>query len=123
MTTLEVIIDTLTSAGVDRAYPLGEVPPSPQYPYAVVSHAPGAPQVRTLNYAGPPMGRFTVQHFGKSAESIDMSEGISGLTFAAFDGRPLDLPGTPVAWQEVATTPYRDPDDQGVLNVLHTYRF
>lgn len=123
MTTIDELIDMLESAGVDRVYKLNEVPPKPQRPYAVLSHAPAAPQVRTLDGSGDPAGRFTVQHFGKTADSIDLDGGISGLTFAAFDGKELPLPGEPVAWQEIATSPYRDPDEQGVLNVLHTYRY
>lgn len=123
MNTLDALRAALDAGGIARVYKLGAVPASPTYPYAVVSNAPAAPQVRDLGGSGDPAGRFTVQHFGKSSDSIDVDGGISGITFATFDGKPLPLPGTPVAWQEIATTPYRDPDTQGVLSVLHTYRY
>lgn len=48
---------------------------------------------------------------------------MAAQTFAAFDGKELPLTDSPVAWQEIATAPYRDPDTQGVLSVLHTYRY
>lgn len=121
MTTLDTLRDALVAGGVARAYKVDDVPDLPAYPYAVVSNAPGAPQVRRLSGSGDQTGRFTVQHFGKTAESVDA---LAAKTFATFEGKELaSLPGKPVAWQEIATTPYRDPDDQGVLNVLHTYRF
>lgn len=120
MSTTDDLSAVLSAAGVDRVYEVGAVPAKPAHPYAVLSNAPSAPEVRRLSGSGDPAGRFTVQHFGKTADSI---EAIAALTFAAFDGKPLPLDGTPVARQEIATTPYRDPDDQGVLSVLHTYRY
>lgn len=119
MTTLDTLQAALVAGGVARAYKLGAVPATPEYPYAVVSNAPGAPQVRRLSGSGDPTGRFTVQHFGRSAESVDA---LAAKTFATFEGKQLALTGSPVAWQEIATAPYRDPDVQGVLDVLHTYR-
>lgn len=120
MTTLDALRDALVAGGVTRTYKLGTVPDLPEYPYAVVSNAPGAPQVRRLSGSGDPIGRFTVQHFGKTAESVDA---LAAKTFATFEGKPLALTGSPVAWQEIATAPYRDPDDRAVFDVLHTYRF
>ena len=103
-----------------RTYKIGSVPSSPVYPYRVVSLAPDAPQVRDLGGSGDPAGRFVVQHFGKSAESVLET---AAATFAAFDGKALPLPGEPVAWQEIASSVYRDPDTSGVLDVTHTYRY
>ena len=120
MSDLDTIAAALVTAGVTRVYKLGVVPASPAYPYAVVSWSPGAPTVRTLDGTGQPAGRFTVQHFGRTAESV---AAIAALSFATFDGDPLPLAGTPVAWQEVASPVYRDPDDQGVLSITHSYRF
>lgn len=121
MSDLAAVLDQLVDAGVARAYLLGKVPERPAYPYAVVSVAPAAPVVRTLAGPGKPSGRFVVQHFGSTPESVDA---LAAMTFAAFDGVALpDVPGTPVAWQEVASAVYLDPDDDGVLTVTHTYRY
>lgn len=121
MTTLDVLQAALVAGGVARAYKLGTVPELPEFPYAVVSNAPGAPEVRDLGGSGNPAGRFVVQHFGKSAESVDA---LAAKVFATFDGKEIAaLTGKPVAWQEIATTPYRDPDDRAVFDVLHTYRY
>lgn len=100
-----------------RTYAVGAVPASPTYPYAVVGYAPAAPTVRTLNGAGDPLRRFTVQHFGRTAASVEAE---AAATFALFEGVEVD---GGVCWQETATPVYRDPDDKGVLSVTHTYRF
>lgn len=120
MTTLDALRDALVAGGIARVYKLGAVPASPVSPYVVVGSAPAAPQTRFNDGSGDREGRFTVQHFGKSADVLD---DLAALTFATFDAKPLPLPGAPVAWQEIATTPHRDPDTQGVLSVLHTYRY
>lgn len=108
---------TLLGGSVARVYAFGKVPASPVYPYRVVGYAPNAPVVRDLGGSGDPLGRFTVQHFGKSADSV---EDVAFDTFTTFDGR--EVLGE-VCWQEVATPLYRDPDDTGVLSTTHTYRF
>ena len=46
----------LTDGGIDRVYGINEVPATPAYPYAVLSLRPGAPQVRTLDGSGDPVG-------------------------------------------------------------------
>ena len=120
MSVIETIADHLRDGGIDRVYVLGSVPKKPDYPYAVVSHGPGAPNVRPLAGPGAPAGRFVVHHFGRTHDAV---EALAGLTFAAFDGVALTLTGTPVAWQEVASAVYRDADDDGVLSVVHTYRY
>lgn len=120
MSDLDTIVAALVTGGVTRAYKFGAVPASPAYPYAVVSAAPGAPQVRTLDGSGDPMGRFVVQHFSRTH---DGATDLADLTFATFDGHALPLDDAPVCWQEVTSGVYRDPDDQGVLTITHTYRF
>lgn len=103
--------------GFIRVYPVGAVPASPAYPYVVVGYAPNAPEVRTLDGSGDPLRRFTVQHFGKSADSV---EDQAAITFATFDGVQVD---GDTCTQEIATPIYRDPDATGVLSITHTYRF
>lgn len=121
MSDLDLLIARLELAGVARVYKFGAVPDGAPYPYAVVTPALGTPTVRTLDGSGNPLGRFTVQMFGRTA---DVLTDTAALTFAAFDGIELsDLSGSPVAWQEISTPPYRDPDAAGVLAITHTYRF
>ncbi len=120
MADLDILRAALVAGGVARVYEFGGVVPKPTCPYAVISLDPSAPQVRDLGGSGDPVGRFTVQHFGKTADSVG---DIAAITFATFDGKALALSGEPVAWQEVATGLMRDPDDRGVLGVVHTYRF
>jgi hypothetical protein len=100
-----------------RTYELGDVPVSPTYPYAVIGYAPNAPVTRTSDGNGDPIRRFTVQHFGRTAESV---EAIADATFAAFDGQSI---GGDLCTQEVATLIDRDSDDSGVLSTTHTYRY
>lgn len=103
--------------GFTSVYPIGAVPASPTYPYVVIGYAPGAPLVRTLDGSGDPLRRFTVQHFGKSADSVEAQ---AATTFATFDGQQV-AGGT--CEQEIATPIFRDPDATGVLSITHTYRF
>ena len=120
MSDLDALVAVLVAGGVQRAYKLGSVPASPAYPYAVLTLAPGAPVVRDLGGSGDPMGRFAVQHFSRSQDAL---VDIADRSFATFDGQALPLPGEPVCWQEVTSSIYRDPDDNGVLTTTHTYRF
>lgn len=108
--------DLVTLRG-SRTYSLGAVPASPAYPYAVIGYAPNAPVVRTTNAAGEPLRRFTVQHFGRTADSVEAE---AERSFTTFDGARID---GDVCTQEIATPISRDPDDQGVLSTTHTYRF
>ena len=120
MSDLDLLVSQLSAAKV-RVYKFGSVPVLPSYPYAVISPAPGAPTVRTLAGQGDPLGRFTVQVFGETADSLLAT---ADKTYRAFERQELTgFDGAPVAWQEIATPPYRDPDTTGVLNITHTYRF
>jgi hypothetical protein len=116
---MSVTSDLVTQAGGSegRVYAMGKVPASPTYPYRVVGYAPDAPVTRTQNASGDPLRRFTVQHFGRSADSV---EAVATATFDTFDGQRV---GGDVCTQEIATPITRDPDDQGVLSTTHTYRF
>ena len=116
---MSVTADLVAQAGgaAARVYPMGSVPASPPYPYRVVGYSPNAPVQRTTNGAGEPVRRFTVQHFGRSADSV---EAAAAATFATFDGQRVD---GDVCTQEIASPILRDPDDLGVLSITHTYRF
>lgn len=120
MSDLDVIKAALEAAGVARVYKINEVDTT-VYPYAVLSPAYGAPEVRTLDGSGDMVGRFAIQFFGRTDDSL---QALTGPAFATFDGREISgLDGQPVAWLEINAGPYRDPDTQGVLNVTQTYRF
>lgn len=116
---MSVVGDLVTLRGgtAARVYKMGAVPASPSYPYVVIGYSPNAPVVRDLGGDGDQVQRFTVQHFGRSADSV---EAVAATTFDTFDGEQV-LGET--CWQETATPIYRDPDDSGVLSTTHTYRF
>lgn len=115
-----MLVDHATSAGVLRVYKVGAVPSKPDYPYAVLGYSRMAPDVRTLDGSGNEPKRFTAQIFGRES---DLLADLADLMLAAFDAAFLDLPGQPQCRNEVNTTPYRDPDDRGVLNVTQTYSY
>lgn len=121
MNDLDLHVARLVSAGVTRAYKLGQVPASPGYPYAVLGMDAGTPNGRTADGKAGRVYRLTVQAFGRDIDGV-----LSVATKAdqAFDGVALsDVAGAPVSTRELSTSPFRDPDDLGVLNVLHTYRY
>jgi len=120
-TDLDRHLTRLTTAGVSRAYKMGSVPASPTYPYAVLTLDAGTPNGRTADMHAGRIHRLSVQHFGRTQDAVlDLAR----LSDAAFEGVCLDdIDGDPVATRELTTGPYRDPDDQGVLDVLHTYRY
>lgn len=105
------------AGGFTRVYPIGAVPDAPIPPYVVIGYAPNAPVTRTQNGAGDQLRRFVIQHFGKSADSV---EAVADASFTTFDGQRVD--GN-VCTQEIATPITRDPDEGGVLSTTHTYRF
>lgn len=117
---MSITADLVTArkvGGFTRVYPMGAVPATPTYPYVVIGYAPNAPDVRTMNGSGDPVGRFYVQHFGRIADAI---EDQAAITFTTFDGKTFS---GRVVTQEIATPIDRDPDDRGVLSTTHTYRY
>lgn len=121
MSDIDNLVALAVAGGIDRAYRFGSVPPAPTYPYAVLASARMAPDTRTLDGRGNDPRRFSVQMFGKTAHSI---EALADLALATFDAAHLTgFAGAPQCRVEVTTPPYRDPDDNGVLNVTHTYRY
>lgn len=120
MSDIETLVDHASAAGILRVYSSGSVPAKPEYPYAVLSTSRMAPDIRTLDGSGNDPRRFVAQMFGRNHESVS---DLGDLMLAAFDAAFLDLPGQPQCRNEVNTTPYRDPDDRGVLNVTQTYSY
>lgn len=120
-TDLDRHVTRLTTAGVARAYKLGSVPASPAYPYAVLSLSTGSTRARTLDMNADRLREIVAQFFGRTDDSV---RDLAALADEAFDGVTLDdIADEPTATREIGTSPYRDPDDQGVLNILHTYRY
>lgn len=121
MSVIDGLVALAKAAGMTRAYSVGSVPASPGYPYAVVSADTGTPGVRRAGGgATKKTRRATVQVFGKSDDSVldyaDMAD-------AAFEDKVLGtLEGRPFSYREMQTPIMRDPDDNTVLNVLHTYK-
>lgn len=121
MSDLDLLVTRLTSAGVGRPYKLGSVPSGPVYPYAVLSLDSGTPNGRGADAKAGRVYRLTVQMFGHTHDSVS---DLARMADQAFEGVDLsEIAGDPVCTREISTPPFRDPDDQGVLNVLHTYRY
>jgi hypothetical protein len=110
-------LTTMGGGTAARLYKAGAVPDRPAYPYRVLGYAPAPPVVRNQLGQGDPVGRFYVQHFARTADSL---EDVADDTFTAFDGKAF---AGNVVSQEIATPIDRDPDDRGVLTTTHTYRF
>lgn len=115
MTTLAELVAAVAGTGVTRAYKLGAVPVSPAYPYAVVGLSAPDKIARSANGQATDLNRFTIQFFGRTLDAVlDLAQ------MADLDGTFL---GPALVTRELTTSPYRDPDDSGVLTITHTYRF
>lgn len=121
MSDLDDLVGIATTAGMGRVYAVGSVPGSPSYPYAVLGCDTGTPGLRRAGGGTTRHDRrVTVQMFGRSDDSVIA---LAALADAAFEDKVLGaLDGKPFSMRELQTPIVRDPDDQGVLNVLHTYR-
>ena len=120
MSDIDSLVAYLTSAPVVRVCAPNAVPESPTYPYAVVSLSFAAPGPATADGHKSTPKRLVVRVFAKSANAVEAwQSAIDGR----LNGRALPLPGAPVAEFELAADVSRDPDDDGVLGVLMTYKF
>lgn len=115
MPTLDDLVSAEQGAGVNRVYKVGEVPAGPPYPYAVVSLTAPDKVSRTLDGAGTDIHRGAVQFFGRDIDGVLDLAMKGDLDGTFLDGR--------LVTRDVATMPFRDPDDNGVLAVTLTYRF
>lgn len=118
---LDLLVTRLKAAGVVRVYKLGEVPAVPASPYSVLSLDSGTPSTYTLDSSSDSMRRLSVQMFAKSQTTLtDQAERAD----AAFrDVYLTELPGEPKCNREMQTPVIRDPDGEGLLYLLHTYRY
>jgi hypothetical protein len=101
--------------GVHRVYKINDVPPSPVYPYAVVSVGVPDKVSRTLNGSASDLNRGVTQFFDRDIDGVLDLAAIGDLDGTYLNGRLLT--------REVSSPPFRDPDDQGVLAVTTTYQF
>lgn len=118
MADLDTLVSTMQARGVARVYKLGEVPAKPTYPYAVVGLGTPDRVARTTDGRGADLHRATAQFFGHDIDGV-----LEIATKGDLDGARLPLSSSPLVERELGTSPYRDPDDQGVITILHTYRF
>ena len=115
-------VETAT-AGVARLYKLGEVPPSPEYPYGAYSAVLGRGDSRTLDGAeGMRWGRIVIQTFGRTADAAiakaeDARDALVGTRLAV-----TGYETTPVGG-ELDPSVVRDPADTGVVSVTQTLTF
>ena len=121
MSALDDLVALATAAGAARAYAEGSVPPNAAYPYMVLSMDTGTAGIRRVGGGATRKSyRMTVKMFGRSDDSV---LAYADLADAAFEDKVLGtLPGRPFSIREMQTPIYRDPDDHGVLDLLHTYK-
>lgn len=115
MTNVDALVARVTATGVQRVYKLNKVPASPTYPYAVVGLGSPDKVSRTADGQATDVERCTVQFFGRDVDGVLDIASKADLDGDFIDGR--------LCTREIGTDPYRDPDDRGVLAILHTYRF
>lgn len=104
-----------------RTWALNKVPPSPEYPYRVVTVAPAEPYARTVAGGSSRFQRITIQSFGRTLDgALEFDEEATGL----LDGFFLIASGYDCgACQiELASAVNRDPDDKGVVGVTTTLK-
>ncbi len=121
MSDLDTLLGHLVTAGVKRAYKLGEVPASPVAPYCVLSLDSGAPQSKRISGGSTVLNHnLSAQLFGQSNDAVtDMAR----LADVAFKDTHLPLTDAPFSERVISTPPVRDPDATPLLYVLHTYQY
>jgi len=119
---LQAHVDHLKAAGgVQRAYKVGAVPKKPQSPYCVVLLDSGTPSTYSNDARSDSLRMVSVQHFGTNEAEVSDMQRRSDL---AFRDVPLTyLPHSPMSNRILGTPVVRDPDGEGLLYALHTYRY
>lgn len=115
------MVDRLRSVGAARVYTLGSVPKKPDAPYYVLSLDSGTPSTYSLDSSSDLMRRLSVQIFAKSHAVISAQAATVDAAFR--DVYLTELPGEPKCNREMQTSVVRDPDGEGLLYLLHTYRY
>ena len=108
-------------ASILRAYKFGDVPALPVAPYVVLSLDTGAPSTYSLDGSSDSMVRLTVQCFGGSYDAVKDMARRADIAFR--DVVLTEIPGSPMCNREMQTPVVDDPDGEGLLYVLHTYRY
>jgi hypothetical protein len=118
---LDDLVTLAEDAGINRVYAIGSVPATPTYPYVVVGADTGTPGLRRVGGGSTRKERrVTVQVFGRTTGSV---LNLADLADDAFEDKVLSaLDGGPFSMRELQTGILRDPDDNGVLSILHTYK-
>ena len=114
MSLLDDLVAAVEAGGVSRVYKLNEVPASPGYPYAVVGLGSPDKVWRTTDGLAGDVARATVQYFGRDIDGVLDIADKGDLDGTRLDGR--------LVTRDIASSPYRDPDDSGVVAITHAYR-
>ena len=121
MSTLLTAVLTKLGGEAARTYELNKVPPSPEYPYRVVTVAPADPFARTVAGGSSRFQRIVVQSFGRTLTGAldfddDATQALDGAFLVAegFDCGACQL--------ELASAVARDPNDTGVVGVTTTFK-
>lgn len=114
-------------AAVARAYPVGSVPASPEYPYLAWSLSQDNPVGYSLDVVhGSQFQRVTWQAFGRTLES---ARAVDRAATAVWLDQTLTATGfrcDPATTQYgglLGAGPIRDPDDNGVLSLTSSLTF
>src|SRR5690606_3122979 len=118
---LNMLVMRVKAVGVLRVYKLGEVPATPASPYMVLALDSGTPSTYTIDSSSDSMRRLSVQIFAKSHAVISAQAELADA--ALRDVYLTELPGAPKCNREMQTPVIRDPDGEGLLYLLHTYRY
>ena len=114
MSLLDDLVAAVQAGGVTRVSTLNEVPTSPGYPYAVVGLGSPDKVARTGDGAAGDLHLATVQFFGRDIDGVLDIADKGDLDGQRVDGRLVS--------RELASRPDRDPDDRGVVHILHAHR-
>lgn len=119
MALLDDLVTAVQAGGVTRVYKLNDVRNADgtpiKYPYAVVGLGSPNKDSRTLNGQAADLDQATVQFFGRDIDGVLDIASAGDLDGTYIDGR--------LVTRDLATRPDRDPDDLGVMQILHAYRF
>lgn len=122
MSDLDTLVARAKTAGVVRAYKIGEVPATPGDTYMVLSLDVGFRSSTRVDGRSPNrVRRLAVQ---LNARSDDGFRDMATRADAAFNEVTLTgIATSPYCWREMHVGPTRDPDAGGWIYGMNTYRF